>query len=164
MQSLASYAQGTNVGGLCDAFRCQLCCDVLKFGTSEKQKKQKSKTKQSVYLSRGLSSAAGMQPLAGEGNIYQKRYPTLSWQINSYKLTSPHKSLYRLWGWGGGKKSKCSLWKDAPNELDVKLMRAAHWRDLWITLSPMQKAPTRHERVMEVQWKCSLHAPSPLWY
>lgn len=37
--------------------------------------------------SRGLCSAVGMQPSAGEGNVYQKQYSTLSWRINSYKLT-----------------------------------------------------------------------------
>lgn len=96
-----------------------------------------------------------------EGSVYQKQYPTLSWQINSYKLTSWGRPLYRLW-WK--KKSKRSFWKDAPNKLDVKLVRAAQLRDLWTKLSLMQKAPMRHETVMEVQWKCSLHASSPPWY
>lgn len=44
-----------------------------------------------------IRPAAFVLLLECEGSVYQKQYPTLSWQINSYKLTSWGRPLYRLW-------------------------------------------------------------------
>lgn len=88
-----------------------------------------------------------MRCLAGEGNVYQKQYPTLSWQINSSPPPPPppHKTFYRLWLGG----INAVFEKFRQNQLDTRAERSG---DLWSELSLLQTAPTRRETVSEVHF------------